>query len=73
MTATRKDSLAAGGEATYLIEIVTNQTEDKPLALTFADGCSMDVYCALAASGNGVGVIDLHNVYKTTSILTCVF
>ena len=66
VTATRKDSLAVGGEATYLIEIVTNQTEDKPLTLTFADGYSMDVYCATAASGNGVGVIDLHNVYKTT-------
>ena len=70
VTATRKDSLDTGGEATYLIEIVTNQTEDKPLTLTFADGYSMDVYCATAASGNGVGVIDLHNVYKTTRYTT---
>ena len=64
--ATRKDSLATGEETTYYIEIVTNQKEDKPLQLKFADGYVMDVYCADAASGNGVGVIDLHNVYKTT-------
>lgn len=66
VTATRKDSIETGGETTYLIEIVTNQTEERPLTVTFADGYSMDVYCAAAASGNGVGVIDLHNVYKTT-------
>lgn len=70
VTATRKDSTEIGEEATYLIEIVTNQKEDKPLTLTFADGYSMDVYCATAASGNGVGVIDLHNVYKTTRYTT---
>lgn len=70
VTATRKDSTEIGEETTYLIEIVTNQKEDKPLTLTFADGYSMDVYCATAASGNGVGVIDLHNVYKTTRYTT---
>ena len=70
VTATRKDSTEIGEETTYLIEIVTNQKEDKPLTLTFADGYSMDVYCATAASGNGVGVIDLHNIYKTTRYTT---
>ena len=70
VTATRKDSTEIGEETTYLIEIVTNQKEDKPLTLTFADGYSMDVYSATAASGNGVGVIDLHNVYKTTRYTT---
>ncbi len=64
--ATRRDSLETGGETTYFIEIVTNQREDKPLQLTFADGYVIDVYCAEAASGNGVGIIDLHSIYKTT-------
>ena len=64
--ATRRDSLETGGETTYLIEIVTNQREDKPLQLTFADGYVMEVYCGEAASGNGVGIIDLHSIYKTT-------
>ena len=70
--ATKKEAITKDGEASYLIEIVTNQTEEKPLRLTFADGYVMDVYTAVAASaagadsGNGVGVIDLYNVYKTT-------
>ena len=50
----------------YAIEIVTNQGEDTPLELTFADGYTMDIYCAETASGSGVGVLDLSNVYKTT-------
>ncbi len=64
--ATRRESPETGGETTYLIEIVTNQREDKPLQLTFADGYMMDIYCGEAASGNGVGIIDLHSIYKTT-------
>ena len=64
--ATRRDSIETGGEATYLIEIVTNQRSDKPLQLAFADGYVMEVYCAEAASGNGVGIIDLYSTYKTT-------
>ena len=64
--ATRRESLETGGETTYRIEIVTNQREDKPLQLTCADGYVMEVYCGEAASGNGVGIIDLHSIYKTT-------
>ena len=55
----------AGEEAYYTIEITTNQKEDEALRLVFADGYSMDIYCADTASGNGVGVLDLYNVYKT--------
>ncbi len=51
----------------YAIEIVTNQGEDTPVR---ADLCGrlyyMDIYCAETASGSGVGVLDLSNVYKTT-------
>ncbi len=70
VTVTRKDGTGIGEETMYYIEIVTNQTEEKPLRLTFADGYTMDVYCAEAASGNGVGVIDLYNVYRTTRYTT---
>ena len=55
----------AGKEAYYTIEITTNQKEDEALRLVFADGYTMDIYCADTASGNGVGVLDLYNVYKT--------
>lgn len=66
VVAKRIESLEAGGETMYAIEIVTNQGEDTPLELTFADGYTMDIYCAETASGSGVGVLDLANVYKTT-------
>ena len=66
VVAKRIESLEAGGETMYAIEIVTNQGEDTPLELTFADGYTMDIYCAETASGSGVGVLDLSNVYKTT-------
>ncbi len=55
----------AGKEAYYTIEITTNQKEDEALRLVFADGYTMDIYCADTASGNGVGVLDLYNIYKT--------
>ncbi len=63
--ARRVDSTAVGQETMYYLEIVTNQTEDAPLEITFADGYTMAIYCAKAASGNNVGVLDLYNVYKT--------
>ena len=66
VVAKRIESLEAGGETMYEVEIVTNQGEDTPLELTFADGYTMDIYCAETASGSGVGVLDLSNVYKTT-------
>ena len=63
--AKRIDTAAVGGEVTYTLEIITNQKEDHPLEVTFADGYTMKIYTAEAASGNGVGIIDLFNVYKT--------
>lgn len=63
--AKRIDTAAVGGEVTYTLEIITNQKGDHPLEVTFADGYIMKIYTAEAASGNGVGIIDLFNVYKT--------
>lgn len=68
--ARRVDSTAVGGKTMYYLEIVTNQTEDAPLEISFADGYTMAIYCAKAASGNNVGVLDLYNVYKTTRYTT---
>ena len=65
VTAKRIDAAAAGAEAMYTLQIITNQKEDHPLEVTFADGYTMKIYTAEAASGNGVGIIDLFNVYKT--------
>lgn len=65
VVAKRVDSTAVGGQTMYYLEIITNQTEDAPLEITFADGYTMAIYCAEAASGNNVGVLDLYNVYKT--------
>lgn len=63
---TRTDAPLTGGESEYLIEIITSLTEEKPLTLTFADDYTMDIYCVETLSGNGAGVIELYNVYKTT-------
>lgn len=63
--ARRVESTAVGGQTMYYLEIITNQTEDTPLEITFADGYTMAIHCAEAASGNNVGVLDLYNVYKT--------
>ena len=63
-------STVAGEEAYYTIEITTNQTEAQALRLRFADGYTMDIYCADTAAGNGVGVLDLYNVYKTNRYTT---
>ena len=68
--AKRVDTTAVGGKTMYYLEIVTNQTEEAPLEITFADGYTMAIYCAKAASGNNVGVLDLYNVYKTTRYTT---
>ena len=64
--AKRHDSTVVGEHTYYTLDIVTNQTEDAPLEITFADEYKMRVYTAETASGNGVGVIDLFNTYKTT-------
>lgn len=65
VAAKRHDSVETDVKTCYTIEIVTNQSEDKPLEITFADGYKMRIYSAQTANGNGVGVIDLANVYKT--------
>ena len=66
VTATRVESNVAGEPEHYVIEIISNQTEEAPLKVTFADGYTMTMYADKAASGNGVGVIVLDSVYKTT-------
>jgi hypothetical protein len=66
VTAKRHEGTSAGEHTYYTIDIVTNQTEETPLEVTFADEYKMRIYTAKAASGNGVGVIDLFNTYKTT-------
>lgn len=60
----------SGKEAYYTIEITTNQKEEEALRLVFADGYTMDIYCADTESGNGVGVLDLSGVYKTNRYTT---
>ena len=66
VTAKRIDTAAASGHTYYTIDIVTNQTEETPLEISFADEYKMRIYTAATANGNGVGVIDLFNTYKTT-------
>lgn len=64
--ATRVASNIAGQAEKYVIEIISNQGEDAPMVITFADGYSMTMYADTSASGNGVGVIILDSIYKTT-------
>jgi len=66
VTAKRIDGASSSTHTYYTIDIVTNQTEETPLEIAFADEYKMRIYTALTASGNGVGVIDLFNTYKTT-------
>lgn len=63
---TRVASNIAGQAEKYVIEIISNQGEDAPMVITFADGYSMTMYADTSASGNGVGVIILDSIYKTT-------
>lgn len=64
--ATRVASNIAGQAEKYVIEIISNQGKDAPMVITFADGYSMTMYADTSASGNGVGVIILDSIYKTT-------
>ena len=64
--ATRVASAIAGQAEKYVIEIISNQGEDAPMVITFADGYSMTMYADTSASGNGVGVIILDSIYRTT-------
>lgn len=64
--ATRVASAIAGQAEKYVIEVISNQGEDAPMVITFADGYSMTMYADTSASGNGVGVIILDSIYRTT-------
>ena len=64
--ATRVVSNIAGKAEKYVIEIISNQGEDAPMVITFADDYSMTMYADTSASGNGVGVIILDSIYRTT-------
>lgn len=64
--ATRVASAIAGQAEKYVIEIISNQGEDAPMVITFADGYSMTMYADTSSSGNGMGVIILDSIYRTT-------
>ena len=49
----------------YTIEILSDKGENAPLSITYSDGYTAKLYCATAASGNGIGVMELSSVYKT--------
>lgn len=66
VTATRHENAETGQAESYTIEIISKQTEENPFAVKFADGYTMTFYAAEAASGNGVGILVLDGVYKTT-------
>ena len=61
----RIESAETGEAESYRIEIVSNQTAENPMEITFADGYTMTMFADTAESGNGVGVIVLDNIYKT--------
>ena len=52
-------------EVYYTIEIISDKGEDEAVEITYSDGYTGKFYCSTAASGNGVGVIELSSVYKT--------
>ena len=61
----RIESAETGEAESYRIEIVSNQTAENPMEITFSDGYTMTMFADTAESGNGVGVIVLDNIYKT--------
>ena len=63
--AERIESGKTGEAESYRIEILSNQTKDNPMEITFADGYTMSLYAETAESGNGVGIIELDGIYKT--------
>ena len=63
--AERMESAETGEAESYRIEIVSNQTAENPMEITFSDGYTMTMFADTAESGNGVGVIVLDNIYKT--------
>ena len=57
-------------EVYYTIEIISDKGENEAVEITYSDGYTGKFYCSTAASGNGVGVIELSSVYKTTRYST---
>lgn len=57
-------------EVYYTIEIISDKGENEAVEITYSDGYTGKFYCGKAASGNGVGVIELSSVYKTTRYST---
>ena len=54
----------------YTIEIISDKGENEAVEITYSDGYKGKFYCSTAASGNGVGVIELDSVYKTSRYST---
>ena len=54
----------------YTIEIISDKGEDEAVEITYSDGYKGKFYCSTAASGNGVGVIELDSIYKTSRYST---
>ena len=57
-------------EIYYTIEILSDKGENEAVEITYSDGYKGKFYCSTAASGNGVGVIELDSVYKTSRYST---
>lgn len=55
----------SSGDIYYTIEIISDKGENEAVEITYSDGYTGKFYCSTAASGNGVGVIELSSVYKT--------
>lgn len=55
----------SSGDIYYTIEIISDRSEDEAVEITYSDGYTGRFYCGEAASGRGVGVIELSSVYKT--------
>ena len=66
VTAMRHENSETSRAESYTIEIVSKQTEENPFVVNFADGYTMTFYTAAAESGNGVGILVLDGVDKTT-------
>ena len=56
----------SSSEVYYTIEIISDKGENEAVEITYSDGYSGKFYCSTAASGNGVGVIELTGDYKSS-------
>ena len=65
VTVTARYHGGSSGDIYYTIEIISDRGENEAVEITYSDGYTGKFYCSTAASGNGVGVIELSSVYKT--------